>query len=419
VAAASAGLDSFRSGLPTFRVGTGRSEDRVAGSQEYAELIEAIRAVAPEIREQSVEAERQGHVPRETLRLLDKTEVFRAAVPERFGGLGLSLAQQAGAVEEIARACPSTGWNMTVWLTGALTAGLYPDEVQEEVFATGSVRVSLGFAPTGVLTPADGGYVLNGRWAYNSGCQEADWDCLASVLHREDGTEEEFFALVPLDELTVVDDWDVTAGRGTGSATVVAKNVFVPARRVASYEGVTAGDTGERWNARVPGRGYGVVSFIMCLYTSMAVGIGRGALELFLGRVKGRGITYTSWDEQSAHPLRQQQVATAANRIEAGAALAEEVYALLQRHADAGRQPSDEEKALVRGRTAFAATLAKEAVEVLQEGSSASVLRRDVPFQRYHRDILGFSLHALAQIHVNLEVQGRVLLGLDPGTYIL
>lgn len=391
----------------------------MATRQQSAGLLEAIREAVPVIREHGIEAEEGGRVPRETLRLLDKAGVFRMSVPERFGGLGLPVAEQALVVREIARGCPSTGWNNTVWLTGALMAGLYPDEVQREIFDGGSVRVSIGFAPTGRLVPVEGGYLLNGRWSYNSGCHAADWDCVAAMMEHPDGTEEEFFVLVPLRDLSVVDDWDVSAGRGTGSATTVAKDVFVPARRLASYEGITLGTTGDRWNEHEVGRGYGVVAFIMSMYAAMALGTARGAYELFLERLPGRGITYTSWEDQSSHPLTQQQVATAANKIEAGSALAEQVLALLQERADAGEQPTDEEKAVVRGRTAFAATLAKEAVEVLQAASGASVIKRSVPFQRYHRDILGFSLHALAQVHVNLEVQGRVLLGLDPDTDIL
>ncbi|MET9804130.1 acyl-CoA dehydrogenase family protein [Streptomyces sp. NPDC006368] len=382
-------------------------------------LKEAVRDVVPVIRKYGIEAEEGGRVPRETLRLLDNAGAFRMSVPERFGGLGLSVAEQAEVVREIARGCPSTGWNMTVWLTGALMAGLYPDEVQKEVFAGGSVRVSIGFAPTGRLTPVEGGYRLTGRWNYNSGCHAADWDCVAAMLEHPDGTEEEFFVLVPLRDLTIVDDWDVSAGRGTGSATTVAEDVFVPARRLATYEGITLGTTGDRWNEKEAGRGYGVVAFIMSMYAAMALGTATGAYELFLERVPGRGITYTNWEEQRDHPLIQQRVATAANKIEAGSALLEQVLALLQRRADAPEQPTTEEKAVVRGRTAFAATLAKEAVELLHSTSGASVIKRDVPFQRYHRDILGFSLHALAQIHTNLEVQGRVLLGLDPGTDIL
>ncbi|MFB7084263.1 acyl-CoA dehydrogenase family protein [Streptomyces sp. NPDC056296] len=390
--------------------------------QESAVLLDSVRAAAPVIREHGAEAEERGQVPRETLRLLNRAGVFRMAVPERFGGLDLPLARQAEVVGEVARACPSTGWNMTVWLTGAVMAGLFPDQAQKEVFDGGAVRVSLGFAPTGRLTPVDGGYLLTGRWNYNSGCHAADWDCVAAVLERpdgEEGDEEEFFALVPLTELSIVDDWDVSAGRGTGSATAVAERVFVPAHRLISYEGAVTGETGERWNAQVPGRGYGAVAFIMTLYATMASGIARGAYELFLERLPGRGITYTSWEDQRQHPLTQQQVAAAANRIEAGSALVGRVTALLQERADAGVPPTDEEKAQVRGRAAFAAELAKEAVELLYSMSGASVIKRSVPFQRYHRDLLGFSLHALAQVHTNLEVQGRVLLGLDPGSDIL
>ncbi|MFF8956799.1 acyl-CoA dehydrogenase family protein [Streptomyces sp. NPDC014894] len=387
--------------------------------QQTAEVLEQVRAAAPVIAAHGAEAEERGQVPRETLRVLDQAGVFRMAVPERFGGLGLPLARQAEVVSEVARSCPSTGWNMTVWLTGAVLAGLFPDETQKEVFDSGSVRVSLGFAPTGRLTPAEDGYRLNGRWNYNSGCHNADWDCVASVLEGADGSDEVVFALVPLRELSIVDDWDVSAGRGTGSATVVAEDVFVPAQRLVSYEGATAGETGERWNAEVPGRGYGIVSFIMSLYAAMATGIARGAYQLFLERIPGRGITYTSWDDQRQHPLTQQQVAAAANRIEAGAALNDRVISLLQERTDAGGRPTDAEKAQVRGQTAFAADLAKEAVELLYALSGASVIKRSVPFQRHHRDLLGFSLHALAQVHTNLEVQGRVLLGLDPGSDIL
>ncbi|KUO03323.1 hypothetical protein AQJ67_16495 [Streptomyces caeruleatus] len=87
-------------------------------------MLEAVSAVAPVIREHGAEAEERGQVPRATLRLLDRAGVFRMAVPGRFGGLDLSLAEQADVVGEIARVCPSTGWNATGLLTGALMAGL-------------------------------------------------------------------------------------------------------------------------------------------------------------------------------------------------------------------------------------------------------------------------------------------------------
>jgi hypothetical protein len=95
------------------------------------------------------------------------------------------------------------------------------------------------------------------------------------------------------------------------------------------------------------------------------IGIARGAYELFLERLPGRGITYTDCTDQKLHPLTQIQVATAANKIDAAEALSARWLTLLQERADAGEQPTDEEKAIVRGQTGFAAQLAKEALEIL------------------------------------------------------
>ncbi|MFF6978469.1 hypothetical protein ACFZAV_12150 [Streptomyces sp. NPDC008343] len=70
------------------------------------------------------------------------------------------------------------------------------------------------------------------------------------------------------------------------------------------------------------------------------------------------------------------RVATAANKIDAAEALSTRWLTLLQERADAGEQ-------------------------------------------RFHRDIQGLSLHALANADVNLELQGGVLVGLEPGTVFL
>ncbi|WP_254406897.1 acyl-CoA dehydrogenase family protein [Streptomyces sp. GMY02] len=382
-------------------------------------VLEAVREIVPALRENGQESEERRWILDENIELLEKAGVFRMAVPKRFGGLDLSLAEQAKVISEIARGCPSTAWVTMVWVTSTWTATLYPDRTQEEVFADGSVRISSAFAPTGTLVPVEGGYRLSGTWRYNSGCRGADWNFTAVMVERPDGAEEEAMALLPMSEMAITDDWHVSAGSATGSATTTATDVFIPDHHVVGFEEVMFSATGDRSNTGATGRNYGLLSFVMAECAAVFTGIARGAYELFLERLPGRGITYTPWEDQSLHPLTQLQVATAANKITAAEALAEVWLELLQERADAGEQPTLAEKAIVRGQTAFAAQLAKEAVELLYTASGGSVIQRSVPFQRFHRDIQGFSLHALAQVNVNLELQGRVLLGLDPETYFL
>ncbi|MFG3497338.1 acyl-CoA dehydrogenase family protein [Streptomyces sp. NPDC047928] len=391
----------------------------MATEEALASVLDAVRSGVPTLRSNGLAGEDQRWLPDENIELLDKAGVFRMAVPARFGGLDLPLAAQAEVITEIARGCPATAWVTMVWVTSTWTATLYPDKAQEEIFADPSVRISSAFAPTGTVVPTDGGYILNGTWRFNSGSPGAQWNFTAAMLERPDGTHEEVMAIVPMESMTVADDWHVSAGAATGSATTMAKDVFVPAHHVVTFEEVMVSATGDRSNTGATGRNYGLLSFVMAECAAVFIGIARGAYELFLERLPGRGITYTDWTDQKQHPLTQIQVATAANKIDAAQALSARWLTLLQERADAGEQPTPEEKAIVRGQTAFAAQLSKEAVEILFNASGGSVIQRSVPLQRFHRDIQGFSLHALAQIDVNLELQGRVLLGMDPGTVFL
>ncbi|GAA3851371.1 acyl-CoA dehydrogenase family protein [Streptomyces sedi] len=391
----------------------------MATEAEFASVLEGVRAAVPALRRNGQESERQRWIVEENLQLLEKAGVFRAAVPGRFGGLDLDVARQSRLISEVARGCPSTGWLTMVWLTSTWAVTLYPDRAQEEVFAGGDTRVSIVFAPTGTLTPAEGGYRLSGTWRYNSGVGGADWDLLAAMVETPDGSHQELVALVPTGELAVEDDWHVTSGAATGSRTVRADDLFVPAHRTVPLEEAMVAATGDRANTGATGRNYGLLGYILSGVAATLTGIAQGSYELFLERLPGRGITYTDWTDQRQHPVTQQRLAVAANKIEAARALADRWHEVLQRAADAGEQPTDEEKAVIRGQTAYAGQLSKEVVELLYAESGGSVIRADVDLQRFHRDIQGFSLHALVQLGANLEVQGRVLLGLDPGTYFL
>ncbi|MFD3700871.1 acyl-CoA dehydrogenase family protein [Streptomyces sp. NPDC058646] len=381
---------------------------------EGAAVLEAVKGIVPTLRDNGRESEQRRWILDDNIELLDKAGVFRAAVPARFGGLDLPLRDQVDVLAEIARGCASTSWVSMVWLSTTWMVSLFPLRTQEEVYAGGSVRVSGGFTPGGTLVPTEGGYLLNGTWRFNTGSRGADWNITAAHLEGPDGTSREAVAIVPMSEMTLADDWYVAGAAATGSSSSTAKDLFVPAHRVVDAEAAVVGETGK--DTASPGRHYGIYTFVMAEATATFVGIARAALELFLERVPGRGIAYTNWADQSAHPLTQIQVATAANKITAAEGLLDGVVRLLQERADAGEHPTWDEKAAVRGRTAYAVQLAKEAVEVLHTASGASVITLSTPLQRFHRDIQTLALHGLMQLNTNLEVHGRVLLGLDPET---
>ncbi|WP_327232562.1 acyl-CoA dehydrogenase family protein [Streptomyces sp. NBC_01317] len=384
-----------------------------------AAVLDEVTGLAATLRESGPEAEERRWIPEANIELLDKAGVFRLSVPRRFGGLEAPLADQVRILTEISRADTATGWVAMIWVSSSWVPSQFSDQAQEEVYASGSARVSTGFAPSGTLTPAEGGYTLSGSWKWISGSRGANWALLSALLTGPDGTPAPYAALVPFSELSIADDWHASSAAGTGSSTVTADNVTVPAHRVAFLIDVLSGATGDRSNTGATGRNYPFIPFFMAQGASAYIGIAKGAYDLFLDRLPGRGITYTSWTDQSQSPVTQIQVATAANKLAAAEGLQEGWLSLIQKHADAGTQPSVEERAAVRGRAAYAIQLAKEAVDELFEASGASVIMRDVPFQRFHRDIRGLALHALFAFNTNQEVHGRSILGLAPDTPFL
>lgn len=387
-----------------------------SADRDAAAVLKAVRDVVPQLQDNAREAEERRWIPDQNIDLLEKSGVFQIAVPRRFGGLDLPLADQVDIATEIARGCGSTGWVSVTWISSAWIATLYPDRAQEEIFADGSVRISGGFTPTGTLTPVEDGYLLNGSWRFNTGIRGAQWNIHAAMLESPDEHEAELFAIVPASELSIQDDWHVSAASGTGSSTSTAKDVFVPTHRVVNGYEAMEGTTGDRSNTGANGRNYTLIPYLMVLTVSVYVGLAKAALEQIQQRVPGKIVPYTHWTDQAKHPYTQIQVGIAANKITAAEALAAGLVRALQDLADTGDSATIEVRAAMRGQIGYAIQLAKEAVAVLYAVSGASVIQRSVPLQRIHRDIEGLSLHGLMSPMAGMEVHGRVLLGLDPDT---
>ncbi|ONK09809.1 acyl-CoA dehydrogenase [Streptomyces sp. MP131-18] len=390
----------------------------MAGTErEAATVLDAVRAIVPTLRENGKEGEDQRWISEQNLELLEKADVFRTGVPKRFGGLELSVPQHIDLLLEISRGCGSTGWVCEGFITAAWMVRLFPERAQQEVYAGGSARVSGGFTPSGTLVPTEGGYLLNGAWRFNTGCRGADWNLAATNLHHPDGTVQQMLTVVPIGDITFDDDWDTMAAAATGSSTTFATDVFIPAHRAIDMGEAFAAGGGEPTGPG-EGRDYGLISVVMAESTSTLIGMAQGAYDLFLERVH-RPLSYTAWQDQAEHPLTQIQVATAANQLAAARALLAAQAGIVQERADAGERLTTEERATLRGQCGFAVKLAREATQTLFAASGASAIQRSLPIQRFFRDVQGFSMHAVMTPDANLEVYGRVLLGLDPNTTVL
>jgi alkylation response protein AidB-like acyl-CoA dehydrogenase len=374
-------------------------------------IVQRAAALVPMLREQAAMAERARRVPQESLDALSDAGVFRMMAPKKYGGDEATFETQCEVLAEIARGCPSTSWVATIYSAMAWLAAGFPDEAQEEVFAT-EPRISGVFSPTGTAVRRDGGLVVSGRWGFNT-----QWTVLNAVLAADTGPGMPMCVLVRSRELTIVDDWYASGMAATGSNTIVAERVFVPAyRSVPLPEMVGANYPTRRHNAGNPYFNYPLAPVLVVNAGGTPLGIARGALDAFFERLPGRGIAYTNYTNQAEAPVTHLQVGEAALKIESADAHVRRAAAILDGHA--GGPMSTGARVKSRAHISYATGLAREAVDALFNASGASAIQMQVPIQRLQRDIQALANHAIMHAQTATELYGRVLCGLDPNTLL-
>ena len=134
-------------------------------------VLRRAEALLPGLRERAALAEERRRLPAETEAAFHENGLFRVLQPKRVGGgeLDYGILVDLGAI--VARACPSSAWNLTNLLSHHWMLAMFEPEAQAEVWdgdRDALVAASLIF-PAGRARAVDGGFVLSGRWPFSSG----------------------------------------------------------------------------------------------------------------------------------------------------------------------------------------------------------------------------------------------------------
>ena len=374
----------------------------------------ALRAV---LAERALETENARRVPELSLRELHAAGLFRLLQPARVGGAELEIAALVEVSAELARGCAATAWVVANLASHHWMLGMWPEAAQQEVWQGSGADALIGAAlifPAGRAVPTAGGYQLSGRWGYSSGIDDCDWVILGAIVAAE-GTEpfadtagEYRLFLLPRRDYQVKDTWQVLGLCGSGSNEVGVSNIHVPQNRTLPLAAVQGGNT--PGTAVNPGPLYRIPILPTFGYVvaGVALGIAQGALDLFahdnrLASYSGRMLA---------------DYGSVQNRVaEAGACIDAARRILIGNCADimvdAGEEgpPSLLEKARLRRDVAFAAQLARRAVDLLFDASGGAALFLSHPAQRALRDIRAACAHIALNWDAAASIYGRVALG--------
>lgn len=395
---------------PTFKNGV---PSVPAETDTRSELVAAIAALQPLLREHAARGDSDRAVPAEVIRALSDAGVFRLLTPKRYSGHEADLRTLTAVSEVLGEADGSAAWvamiiSVTNWL-----ASLFPDQAQDEVFgADPDARVTGVAAPTGVGERVPGGWQVTGRWTYNSGAPYATWAAVGALLKDDNGAvADQALVLIPASQLVMEDTWHTAGMRGTASNTLVGESVFVPEHRVLSVPAASEGHYPRTAREEVLyGASFGPM-LLLCLLGPL-LGLGKAALDVVVHAAASKPLSFTVHGRQSDSVGIQLQVAEAAMKIETARLHTHQATVQVDQAAAAG--PLDyPARTRLRAQAGYAARQIIEAIAILLDAHGASAFAETSILQRIWRDANTAARHAGLIPAVGLEVYGKTLLGVN------
>src|ERR1700741_1754582 len=252
----------------------------------FDELMARAEALVPTLRERAAEAEDLRRMPDETLADLHSSGLFRMLQPARVGGSELPFRALYELTAVIGTGCGSTSWVLANLAAHHWLLGMWHPEAQEEIWGESpdSLISSALIFPRGRARRVEGGYRLTGRWPFSSGLVPWSWNMFGAVVSDEEtGENEPRMFLVPANDYSVIDTWQVIGLAGTGSKDVEVADVFVPAYRTLSIERIKGGPN--RGSELNPGTLYKLpaISLFGFAIAGVSLGIARDAIQHFAG----------------------------------------------------------------------------------------------------------------------------------------
>jgi 3-hydroxy-9,10-secoandrosta-1,3,5(10)-triene-9,17-dione monooxygenase len=313
-------------------------------------------------------------------------------------------------VFELARACPSSAWVLSVVGVHNWHLGLLDDRAQKDVWGDDdSAMISSSYAPKGRAEAVEGGFNFSGRWQFSSGCDHCQWIFVGGFLPNADNIPMLASFLIPASDYVIEDDWYTTGLQGSGSKSLVVENAFVPNYRVHSFlEGYLCESPGQAVNSaslfKLP---FGQV-FIRAV-SMPAVGATQGALDAYCEYNKQR-LNSVGMKVIDA-PAGQIAAARARSVISAARLKMHHAYDTLLDYADRGAPFNTEDRAEFRFDSSNAVDECVRAAQELLANSGGSAIYQGNTVNAIFQDLLAFRQHAANQPDMPTKNLGATLFG--------
>lgn len=377
---------------------------------DAATILANAHKLVPEIRAAADEIERQRRLPEPLVERMARAGVFRIAMPRAWGGPELTPLEQIELIETLSRADASVGWCACILSDSGFYAAYLPEETARKLYTNLDCATAGMIAPVGRAEVVDGGFRVEGDWAFGSGSLHADWITGGACLTR--GGELELmqnglpaWRVMVFDpaDVEIRDTWYTTGLAGSGSNHYSVRDVFVPRER--SFD-LAEPSAREEPLYRYHGLFYANVP-------GVPLGLGRAALDA-LAEI---AVHKRSFPFQKL--LREEYrvkvaMAEAEGVLGSARSYVWDVMGDLWETLCAGDEPRMDQRARVALMMIQAHRAAQRAIDLACEAVGADALYRGYPLERIRRDAVAVGSHVVHQPK-SYEPIGAALLGGDIG----
>jgi 3-hydroxy-9,10-secoandrosta-1,3,5(10)-triene-9,17-dione monooxygenase len=370
-----------------------------------ADFLARARLLVPTLAAREAEATAARNVPAETIEDLRQAGLLRLLRPRRFGGHQASVGVFLQAVEILAGGCASSGWVYGVLAELEWIIACLPERAQIDIW--GGDPESLAVAttiPGNTATRTRGGWRFSGRQPFASGCRHARWVIVGARCQDEAGREEEpRYLAIPMAETEILDDWHALGMRGTGSFSLMLRDVFIPEHRTVTIADILAGTPPGRLvhpdHALLRAPRYYLVPFVL---PAVGFALARRALALVPSILRGRGSL-----PSDARLLR---LGEAAALIESGHLIFTTRRAAAVAGLEAGAPIPEAEVLRNRRDVVLAFQMISQGVERLVALTGARSVYDDDPLQAIRRDLATIATHIVVNEEGGMVPYGRFLM---------
>ena len=369
-----------------------------------ADVLDATCELAPTIAARAAEIEAARRLPPDLLDDLRRVGCFRVLRPRTHGGLGAELPAAMRIIESLARVDASVAWTVMIGSATWIDMAGLPRATFDAVFSTPEVITAGVFNPTGSIAVAPGGYRMNGRWSFASGCEHADWlfgNCIEGVV---DGVPQMRMALLAPEQVVIEDTWTVSGLCGTGSHHFRADGIIVPAER--TWRPLADPPCVDEPIVRIP-----PLALISLITASVPLGLAQGALDDIHAIAAGK-VPLLASAPLAANPHFQFELATADTELRAARALLYESAESAWETVTTGGELTLEQRARIRAAGVWVTARSVAVVESAYRSGGGSSIYVDCPLQRRLRDVHAVTQHFAVKPDT-LTTAGAVLAGQD------